>query len=110
MLFSPCLKISSSKTIDLVVAPIPRAKGTRKNVDGRRAYIGWKHAIYVLGNNKKVRCKYYSKTVSGGIFRFKRHLASNRDDVWPCAFMPEDVRYWFMKIVVESDHLASEKR
>lgn len=66
--------MSSSKTIDLVAAPIPRAKGTRKNADGRRAYIGWKHAIGVLGNSKKVKSKYCSKTVSGGIldgiFRF----------------------------------------
>lgn len=64
--------MSSRKTIDLVASPIPRAKGTRIFFDGSRANIGWKHVIDVLGNSEKVKCKYRSKTVSSGIFRFKR--------------------------------------
>ncbi|XP_058726393.1 uncharacterized protein LOC131597734 [Vicia villosa] len=99
-----------SKTTTPVAAPTPRAKGTRKNAAGSRADIGWQHGTDVLGNGKKIKCKYCSKIISGGIFRFKRHLAGNRDDAGPCASVPDDVRYLFLKIVAESDELASKKR
>ncbi|MCH81697.1 hypothetical protein A2U01_0002489 [Trifolium medium] len=100
--------MSSSKTTSPVAAPIRRALATRKKVAGSRTDIGWQHGTDVLGNGKKVKCKYCSKIVTG-IFRFKRHLAGNRDDAGPCASVPDDVKYLFMKIVAEADELAMKK-
>lgn len=88
----------------------PRAKGTRKNYVGSQTDIRWQHEIDVLGNGKKVKCKYCSKIVSGRIFKFKCRLAGNRDGVVPCAFVSDDVRYLFMKIVAKSYQLTSKKR
>lgn len=87
--------MSSSKTVAHVATPTPRAKSTRKNSIRSRTDIGWQHGFDVLRNGKKkVKCKYFSKTISGGIFRFKCHLARNQDNVGPCASVPGDVRFF----------------
>lgn len=62
-----------------------------------------------LRNSKKVKWKYCSKTFSGGIFIFKHHQDGNKDDVGACAFVL-DIKYLFMKIVVESDDPDLKKK
>ena len=57
------------------------ATSKRKNALGNRSDIRWEHRTDVQGNGRKVKCNYCSKTISGGIFRFKHHLASTRDDL-----------------------------
>ncbi|BAT90070.1 hypothetical protein VIGAN_06124200, partial [Vigna angularis var. angularis] len=63
-----------------------------KNAIGNRSDIGWKYGFDVNGNGRKVKCNYCSKIVSGGIFRFKHHLAGTREDSEPCASVPDEIK------------------
>ncbi|KAF7825683.1 zf-BED domain-containing protein/DUF659 domain-containing protein/Dimer_Tnp_hAT domain-containing protein [Senna tora] len=74
----------------------------RKNALGSRTDIGWQHGYPVSGDRRKVTCKYCGKTNTGGIFRFKHHLACTRENVEPCNFVPDDVRKEMLKILVKS--------
>ena len=86
------------------------ARSKYKNAPGNRTDIGWKYGIDVDGSGKKVKCKYCSKIVSGGVFRFKRHLAGTREDSEPCATVPDEIKLLMMKIVVESKATKEKKR
>ncbi|KAH1193448.1 hypothetical protein GmHk_19G054496 [Glycine max] len=81
-----------------------------KNASGNRTNIGWKHGTDVLGNGKKVKCKYYSKIKKRGIFRFKHHLAGTRWDSEPCPSVPEEVKVLMMKVVAEVANASKKKR
>ena len=81
-----------------------------KNAPGNRTDIGWKHGIDVDVNGKKVKCKYCSKIVSGGVFRFNRHLAGTRKDFEPCATVPDEIKLLMMKIIAESKATKEKKR
>lgn len=52
---------------------------------------GWEHGIPRDDRKKKVKCNYCDKIVSGGINRFKQHLARIPGEVAPCKNAPEDV-------------------
>ncbi|KAK7304043.1 hypothetical protein RJT34_15047 [Clitoria ternatea] len=52
---------------------------------------GWEHGIAQDERKKKVKCNYCEKVVSGGINRFKQHLARIPGEVAPCKNAPEDV-------------------
>ncbi|GAV78532.1 zf-BED domain-containing protein/DUF659 domain-containing protein/Dimer_Tnp_hAT domain-containing protein [Cephalotus follicularis] len=54
---------------------------------------GWEHGVAQDDRKKKVKCNYCQKIVSGGINRFKQHLARIPGEVAPCKFAPEDVYY-----------------
>ncbi|WOL01105.1 hypothetical protein Cni_G09818 [Canna indica] len=82
----------------------------RKNATGNRTDIGWKHETDVQGKGRKVKCKYCSKTISGGIFRFKHHLAGTREDFESCATVPQEVKELMLKIVAEAKEASLEKR
>ncbi|KAL5170717.1 hypothetical protein HKD37_11G032347 [Glycine soja] len=86
------------------------ARSKYKNTPGNRTDIGSKHGIDVNGNGKKVKCKYCSKIVSGGVFRFKRHLARTREDSEPCATVPDEIKLLMMKIIAESKATKEKKR
>nr|KYP52522.1 Glutathione S-transferase 1 [Cajanus cajan] len=47
---------------------------------------------------------------SGGIFRFKHHLAGTRKDFEPCAMVPEEVKILMMKIVAEAKETSMRKK
>ncbi|XP_068463716.1 uncharacterized protein [Phaseolus vulgaris] len=81
-----------------------------KNAPGNRTDVGWKHGIDINGNGKKVKCSYCSKTMSGGIFRFKHHLAGTREDSEPCCSVPEEIRDLMIKIVAEAKQASLKKR
>lgn len=52
---------------------------------------GWEHGV-ALGNTKhKVKCNYCHKVVSGGVNRFKQHLARIPGEVTPCLSAPHEV-------------------
>jgi len=85
------------------------ARSKYKNAPGNRTDIGWKHVIDVDGSGKKVKCKYCSKIVSVGVFRFKRHLAGTREDFEPCAIVPDEIKLLMMKIVAESKTTKEKK-
>ncbi|CAA0841959.1 hAT dimerisation domain-containing protein [Striga hermonthica] len=52
---------------------------------------GWEHGIPQDDRKKKVKCNYCEKIVSGGINRFKQHLARIPGEVAPCKSAPEEV-------------------
>lgn len=52
---------------------------------------GWEHGDAQDERKKKVKCKYCEKIVSGGINRFKQHLARIPGEVAPCKSAPEEV-------------------
>lgn len=52
---------------------------------------GWEHGVAQDEKKKKVKCNYCEKVVSGGINRFKQHLARIPGEVAPCKNAPEDV-------------------
>lgn len=81
-----------------------------KNAPGNRSDIGWKHGTDVQGNARKVKCNYCSKIVSGGISRFKHHLAGTREDSEPCASVPEEIKLLMLKVVVEAKEASLKKR
>lgn len=56
---------------------------------------GWEHGVAQDDRKKKVKCNYCEKIVSGGINRFKQHLARIPGEVAPCKNAPDDV---FLKI------------
>jgi hypothetical protein len=57
---------------------------SRKNSSGNRLDVGWQHDIDIDKNSRKVQCKYCQKIISGGIFRFKQHMACTCKDVESC--------------------------
>ncbi|KAL3617148.1 hypothetical protein CASFOL_038895 [Castilleja foliolosa] len=53
--------------------------------------LGWEHGVPQDERKKKVKCNYCEKVVSGGINRFKQHLARIPGEVAPCKNAPEEV-------------------
>ncbi|XP_020889098.1 uncharacterized protein LOC110230454 isoform X2 [Arabidopsis lyrata subsp. lyrata] len=74
-----------------------RSKGKLGLSDGSllrsSGYIdpGWEHGVAQDERKKKVKCNYCNKIVSGGINRFKQHLARIPGEVAPCKNAPEEV-------------------
>ncbi|KAK6937209.1 protein of unknown function DUF659 [Dillenia turbinata] len=52
---------------------------------------GWEHCVAQDERKKKVKCNYCEKVISGGINRFKQHLARIPGEVAFCKKAPEDV-------------------
>ncbi|KAK1293238.1 hypothetical protein QJS10_CPB17g00880 [Acorus calamus] len=52
---------------------------------------GWEHGVAQDARKKKVKCNYCEKVVSGGINRFKQHLARIPGEVAYCKMAPEEV-------------------
>ncbi|CAN1806245.1 hypothetical protein LINPERHAP1_LOCUS24614 [Linum perenne] len=59
----------------------------------RLGYVdpGWEHGVAQDDRKKKVKCNYCDKVVSGGINRFKQHLAKIPGEVASCKNAPEEV-------------------
>ncbi|ESQ48180.1 hypothetical protein EUTSA_v10020031mg [Eutrema salsugineum] len=74
-----------------------RSKGKQSVSDGSllrsSGYVdpGWEHGVAQDERKKKVKCNYCNKIVSGGINRFKQHLARIPGEVAPCKTAPEEV-------------------
>ncbi|XP_052724958.1 uncharacterized protein LOC128194155 [Vigna angularis] len=86
------------------------SRSRSKNAPGNRSDIGWKYGFDVNGNGRKVKCNYCSKIVSGGIFRFKHHLAGTREDSEPCASVPDEIKNLMIKVVAEAKNASLKKR
>jgi hypothetical protein len=83
---------------------------SRKNASGNRLDVGWQHGIDVDKNSRKVLCKYCQKIISGGIFRFKQHLACTRKDVESCQQVPENVKQMILGVLVKNLEATEKKR
>ncbi|CAN1146832.1 hypothetical protein LINPERHAP2_LOCUS15510, partial [Linum perenne] len=70
-----------------------------KNAPESRKDPGWEYATDIEGDSKKTKCKFCSKVFSGGIFRFKHHLARTKENVEPCLSVPDDVRKQMLDIL-----------
>jgi hypothetical protein len=55
-------------------------------------------------------CKYCQKIISGGIFRFKQHLACTRKDAKPCQQLPENVKQMILGVLVKNLEATEKKR
>ncbi|CAN1841200.1 hypothetical protein LINPERHAP1_LOCUS36386 [Linum perenne] len=71
----------------------------RKNAPGSRKDPGWEYATDIEGDSKKTKCKFCSKVLSGGIFRFKHHLARTKENVEPYLSVPDDVRKQMLDVL-----------
>ncbi|CAN1787109.1 hypothetical protein LINPERHAP1_LOCUS17501 [Linum perenne] len=71
----------------------------RKNAPGSRKDPGWEYTTDIEGDSKKTKCKFCSKVFSGGIFRFKHHLARTKENVEPCLSVPDDVRKQMLDVL-----------
>ena len=83
---------------------------SRKNSSGNRLDVGWQHGIDIDKNSRKVQCKYCKKIISGGIFRFKQHLACTHKDVEPCQQVPENVKQMILSVSVKNLEATEKKR
>lgn len=68
---------------------------------------GWEHGVAQDDRKKKVKCNYCDKIVSGGINRFKQHLARIPGEVASCKRAPEEV---YLKIKENMKWHRSGKR
>jgi BED zinc finger len=55
----------------------------------------WAHCTPVAMNQRKVQCKYCNRVISGGVWRFKQHLAGIQGEVAPCTRVSSEVRIQF---------------
>ncbi|GJS79488.1 zf-BED domain-containing protein [Tanacetum coccineum] len=78
------------------------------NAPGARTDAGWEHAIDL--GQRKVKCKFCSCEFTGGIYRFKHHLARTHRDASACPMVPEDIKVKFHKIVEQIELAASKKQ
>ncbi|XP_057740493.1 uncharacterized protein LOC130957661 [Arachis stenosperma] len=99
----------TGSSLPSIPRPTP-AVSRRKNATGNRSDIGWKHGIDVQGNGKKVKCNYCSKTINGGIYRFKHHLAGTKEDSKPCASVSEEVKVVMLKVYNAANYKAAGER
>ncbi|GJT32624.1 zf-BED domain-containing protein, partial [Tanacetum coccineum] len=82
-------------------------KSKRVNAPGARIDAGWEHAIDL--GQRKVKCKFCSCEFTGGIYRFKHHLARTHKDASACPMVPEDIKVTFQKLVEQMELAASKK-
>jgi hypothetical protein len=57
-----------------------------------------------------VQCKFCQKIISGGIYRFKHHLACTQKDVEPCQQVLEDVKKIILNVLVKNQEASKKKR
>lgn len=83
---------------------------SKKTTSGNRLDVGWQHGIDIENTSRKVQCKYCQKIFSGGIYRFKHHLACTRKDVEPCHQVPADVKQMMLNVLVKNLEASEKKR
>ena len=57
-----------------------------------------------------MQCKFCQKIISGGIFRFKQHLAYTRKDVESCQQVLENVKQMILGVLVKNLEATEKKR
>ena len=64
--------------------------------------VAWDHCKS-LETRLHVKCNYCPKTIWGGAFRMKHHLAGTHKEVAPCNQAPEEVKNLFKKILEDAN-------
>ena len=75
------------------------SKPKRRNAAGNRTDPGWQYGEEINAQPKTVKCKFCNVTRSGGIYRFKHHLAGTKFHVEACTQVPTEVREKFLKLL-----------
>ncbi|CAN0904196.1 hypothetical protein LINGRAHAP2_LOCUS22955 [Linum grandiflorum] len=86
-------------TTGTVGASSSKQRKRKRNAPGSRRDPGWEYAIDMEGDSRKTKCKFCSKVYSGGIFRFKHHLAKTQENVEACVQAPDDVRLKILQLL-----------
>lgn len=81
------------------VTLVPSASKKPRNVARNRSDNLRKYGVSVDGSPLKTQCKFCHKTVSGGEYRFKHHLAGTPKDTGACLAVPEKVKKEMLQIV-----------
>lgn len=62
---------------------------------------GWAHGVRVVDDRYKFQCRYCNKTMSGGIYWLKQHLAHISRDTKGCTNVPTQVRKAMRSLLLE---------
>ena len=71
-----------------------------KNALGSRTDMAWKHGICIDGDPRKIQCKFCQKTITGGVYRLKHHLAGTQKEVVACKSVTDEVKGEMFEVVV----------
>ncbi|GKE17047.1 SCAN domain-containing protein [Tanacetum coccineum] len=82
--------------------PSANSKCMRSNAAGARTNVAWEYGMDL--GCRKVKCNFCMEECTGGVFRFKHHLARTHQNVLAYTKVPEDVK---MKIPRGTIFLAS---
>ncbi|GJR04378.1 zf-BED domain-containing protein [Tanacetum coccineum] len=88
-------------------APSASSKRMRGNAAGARTDVAWEYGLDL--GLRRVKCKFCQEEFTGGMFRFKHHLARTHQNVGACTRVPEDVKVK-MQNILEQNELNSKKR
>ncbi|GJT08823.1 SCAN domain-containing protein [Tanacetum coccineum] len=87
--------------------PSANSKRMRSNAAGARTDVAWEYGMDL--GCRKVKCNFCMEECTGGVFRFKHHLARTHQNVSACTKVPEDVKVKIQNIL-EQNELNSRKR
>ncbi|XP_058779267.1 uncharacterized protein LOC131653196 [Vicia villosa] len=87
-----------------------RNKKVAKNAAGQRQDVGWQHGTPVNDGSRKIKCNYCHTEYTGGVFRFKHHLAGTNSNVESCISVPDEVRKEMWTIVHKLQTKLIKKR
>nr|GEW34725.1 hypothetical protein [Tanacetum cinerariifolium] len=99
---------ASTSSSSSTPSSINSRKSKRANAPEARTDAAWEHAIDL--GQRKLKCKFCSCEFTGGIYRFKHHLARTHKDASACLMVPEDIKVKFQKVVEQMELAASKKR
>nr|GEY40874.1 zf-BED domain-containing protein [Tanacetum cinerariifolium] len=88
-------------------APFASSKRMRSKAAGARTDVAWEYGLDL--GLRRVKCNFCEEEFTGGMFRFKHHLARTHQNVWACTRVPEDVKVK-MQNILEQNELNSKKR
>ncbi|CAL1388805.1 unnamed protein product [Linum trigynum] len=72
--------------------------------------VGWEYGRLVDPNNKdKVRCNFCGHESTGGIFRFKQHIAQNASTVLKCAKATQEAKESCLKAMEKNAKKKEDK-
>ncbi|GKC47174.1 SCAN domain-containing protein, partial [Tanacetum coccineum] len=98
---------ASASTPSSSTVPSANSKRMRSNAAGARTDVAWEYRIDL--GSRKVKCNFCMEECTGGVFRFKHHLARTHQNVSACTMVPEDVKVKIQNILEQSE-LNSRKR